>query len=186
MNGKSDDVLLHAIQADDENSLRELFFRYYAALCRFAFGFTRQRDLAEDAVSRVFEDLWRRRHEVRILTTVKAWLYGGTRLQALDRVRGMIRQPTAPLEEFLHEMEDPESGLRAVLRQEAWREVAQVLEQLPPQRQVVFRLSRLDGLRYREIAEILGISEQTVQNHMVLAVRQLAPALPRLRELMRV
>jgi RNA polymerase sigma-70 factor (ECF subfamily) len=185
MNGESDEALLSAIQADDEISLRELFGRHYAALCRFSYGLTRQRDLAEDAVLRVFEDLWHGRRELRIHSSVKAWLYGATRLQALDRLRVLsrARQRTTPLEDFHSAIADPSPGHRAILHEEMQDEVRALLAALPPQRQLVFRLSRLDGLRYREIAEILQVSEQTVQNHMVLAVRQLAPALPRLREL---
>ncbi|HVU23417.1 MAG TPA: sigma-70 family RNA polymerase sigma factor [Opitutus sp.] len=183
MTGKSDDALLSGLQAGDEASLRELFLRYYEALCRFAQGLARQRETAEEVVSRVYEDLWRRRGEIQIRTSVKAWLYGAVRLQALDRVRTAARQPTVPLDELGRELEDHESARAALLREETQREVERLLATLPPQRQLVFRLNRLDGLRYREIAEVLHVSEKTVQNHMVLATRQLATALPGIREL---
>ena len=42
-------------------------------------------------------------------------------------------------------------------------------------------MNRLEGLAYSEIAEALGVSERTVQNHMVQALKQLAPQLPLLR-----
>lgn len=185
MTGKSDDALLSGLRQGDEISLRELFLRHYEPLCRFAYGFARQREAAEEVVSRVFEELWRRRGEIRIRASVKAWLYGAVRLQALDRLRAAARQRTVPLDEIHEELEDGESGRHTLLREETRREIERVLATLPPQRQLVFRLNRLDGLRYREIAEILGVSENTVQNHMVLAMRQLAPALPRIRELIR-
>lgn len=184
MTGKSDDALWSGLRAGDEASLRELFLRHYQPLCRFACGFARQREAAEEVVSRVFEDLWRRRDEVSIRTSVKAWLYGAVRLQALDRVRAAARERTVPLDELTPELEDRESARQPLLREETRREIERLLATLPPQRQLVFRLNRLDGLRYREIAEILRVSEQTVQNHMVLAMRQLAPALPRMRELL--
>ncbi|MBN1403969.1 MAG: hypothetical protein JW942_05825 [Opitutales bacterium] len=48
----------------------------------------------------------------------------------------------------------------------------------------VFRLCRFENLRYKEIAKVLGISKNTVQNHMVIAMRQLSGQLDRLREMM--
>jgi RNA polymerase sigma-70 factor (ECF subfamily) len=185
MSGESDDALLAAIQLGDETALRALLLRHYAPLCRFAHGFTRQADLAEEAVSCVFETLWRRRARIRIAASAKAWLYGAVRLQALDRRRAAARRPLSALDEAPDDIAGPESGRCIALREEIHEEVERLVAALPPQRQLVFRLNRFDGLRYREIAEALQISEQTVQNHMVLAMRQLAPALPRLRELVR-
>ena len=149
MSGESDDALLAAIQLDDESALRALLLRHYAPLCRFAHGFTRQADLAEEAVSSVFETLWRRRALVRIETSVKAWLYGAVRWQALDRRRAIARRATAVLEEAHDEIAGPESGRCVVLREEIQAEVERLVAALPRQRQLVFRLNRLDGLRYR-------------------------------------
>jgi RNA polymerase sigma-70 factor (ECF subfamily) len=69
--------------------------------------------------------------------------------------------------------------------QELDNEVERLLAQMPQQRQIVFKLNRFENLRYKEIAAVLGISERTVQNHMVLAMKQLSPDLPRLREMIR-
>lgn len=184
MNGNSDEALLDGLRQGDESSLQALFLRHYEPLCRFAHGFAGRREVAEEAVAHVFELLWRRRGDIRIRTSLKAWLYGAVRLQTVDRLRALARRRTLPLEEVDAELVDPESARHALLREETRREVERLLATLPPQRQLVFRLSRFDGLRYREIAEILGVSENTVQNHIVLAMRQLAPALPRLREML--
>lgn len=186
MSGESDDALWRGLQTGDEPSLRELFVRYYDPLGRFAYGFTRQRELAEESVAAVFEELWRRRREVTITASVRAWLYGAVRLKALAARRAATRQAIRIIAtEDAAEPAHDETGRRLLLREELSIEVGRLLDAMPPQRQLIFRLNRFDGLRYREIAEILGLSEQTVQNHMVLAIRQLAPALPRLRELSR-
>ena len=54
-----------------------------------------------------------------------------------------------------------------------------LLRQLPKKRQIIFRMNRLDGLSYKEIAEILSISVNTVQNQMVEAVKFLSQQRPR-------
>ncbi|MEL7339548.1 MAG: sigma-70 family RNA polymerase sigma factor, partial [Bacteroidota bacterium] len=53
-----------------------------------------------------------------------------------------------------------------------------ILESLPPKRLLVFRLHRLEGFSYKEIAKILSISENTVHKHMVAAIKQLADQYP--------
>jgi RNA polymerase sigma-70 factor (ECF subfamily) len=51
------------------------------------------------------------------------------------------------------------------------------LEELPPRRREVFEMVRHDGLSYQEVSEVLGLSPQTVANHMGLALRDLRSAL---------
>jgi RNA polymerase sigma-70 factor (ECF subfamily) len=54
-----------------------------------------------------------------------------------------------------------------------------LLQQLPEKRQVIFRMNRIDGLSYKEIAEVLSLSIHTVQNHMVAAVKFISNLHPR-------
>lgn len=186
MNQRDDNVLLDLIRSGDVAAFRELFTRYYDPLCRFAHGFTRDHQLAEEAVSQIFEEMWTDRSRIKITVSVKAWLYGAAWNQCVDRIRSQSRARTIPIEAHHSEaLADHETGRQQALRGEMQVEIERVISALPEQRQLVFRMNRLDGLRYKEIAEILGIAERTVQNHMVLAVQQIAPSLRRLRELMR-
>ncbi len=182
--GPADDVLLAAIRAGEPQVFSELFLRYYRPLCRFARAICRRWEVAEEVVSLVFDDLWKRRRDLTITTSLKAYLYGAVRNQAINRAKTLQRHPTAALhEQSPDDFVDANSSLSDILLQEVHQEVEQMVAQLPAQRQLIFRMNRFDGLRYKEIAEVLGLSEHTVQAHMVLAVRQLAPNLPRLRAL---
>lgn len=68
-----------------------------------------------------------------------------------------------------------------LLRSELEQAVDAVLSRMPEQRRAVFCMCRLEGMRYKEIASALEISEHTVQNHMMKAIRYLAAELPKLR-----
>jgi RNA polymerase sigma-70 factor (ECF subfamily) len=81
-------------------------------------------------------------------------------------------------------MADMEDGAERLQDKELAQAAEHMLEEMPEQRQIIFRLSRLENMRYREIATLLGISEYTVQNQMVMAMRHLSRQLDRLRELM--
>ncbi|OAM90101.1 hypothetical protein AW736_10005 [Termitidicoccus mucosus] len=184
MNFLSDEHLLDSIRGGDAAAFRDLFYNYYERLCGFAYAVSGRRDLAEEAVSKVFDELWRRRTDLHITTGLRAWLYTAVRNQVIDRLRAGSRMETVPLSEYYSgQLVDHDSAPCRIMLAEINSEVERLIAAMPEQRQLVFRLARFDGLRYREIAELLGISERTVQNHMVSAVRQLAPELPRLREI---
>jgi RNA polymerase sigma-70 factor (ECF subfamily) len=184
MNFSSDAHLLDSIRRGDAAAFRELFYNYYARLCGFARTVSGRRDLAEEAVSKVFEELWRRRAELHITTGLRAWLYTAVRNQVIDRLRAGARMETVPLSEHHSgRLVDHDSAAGRIMLDEITGEVERLIAAMPEQRRMVFRLARLDGLRYREIAELLGISVCTVQNHMVAAMSQLAPELPGLRKI---
>ena len=61
-----------------------------------------------------------------------------------------------------------------MVQKEVVAEVEAMIQSMPPRRQLIFRMSRIDGLKYKEIAQILEISVNTVQNQMVEAVRHIA------------
>ena len=62
-------------------------------------------------------------------------------------------------------------------------EIDSLIRQLPKKREMIFRMNRIDGLSYKEIAEVLSISVNTVQNQMVSAVKFLTDQYPRLKKL---
>lgn len=65
----------------------------------------------------------------------------------------------------------PLSPETLMIRKEIALKVAMILQQLPPQAGLVFRLHKVDGMKYKEIAEVLDISVKTVENHMGRALK---------------
>jgi RNA polymerase sigma-70 factor (ECF subfamily) len=63
--------------------------------------------------------------------------------------------------------------------------ISAILKHVPIKSRQVFELSRIDGLKYKEIAELLNISSKTVESHIVLAMRQIREALlsPKIKEI---
>lgn len=78
--------LIAEIRAGDEGAFELLYTRYHDRLWRFAYGYLRSSEIAEDVVQDVFLSLWRGRAEWQV-TTAAAWLYGAVRRQALKRLR---------------------------------------------------------------------------------------------------
>lgn len=182
LKSKSDEELIGRIREHDEGALRELLKRYKSRLARFSCSLLGRRDLADEAVANVFLNIWRTREVLVIRSQVRAYLFAAVGNQSLRLRRDSLRRRTVQVDGALaRQLVDGRSSDSDLLYQELNDAVEAVVSKLPPRRQLIFRMNRIEGLRYREIAAALGLSERTVQNQMVKAVAQLGPELPQLR-----
>jgi len=166
-------ILLQRIKENDQTALECLFEKYYYRLCDFAFQYVRSVDLAEEVVSDVFLKIWKNRHKIDIETNFKAYIYTATRNQALNYIQ-KEKNDWETIDNTLSEKPSrdyhPDEEL---IFQELEKHIEVLINTLPPRRKSIFKLSRIEGFTYREIAEILSISIHTVQNQMVKAVKKL-------------
>jgi RNA polymerase sigma-70 factor (ECF subfamily) len=179
--GESDVVLLSRIQEGDSGALEILLERYWAPVVRYVATILGSRDAAEDVAQDTFVRLWERREAWKLEGSVRALLFRVARNLSLDELRRRSARertlraiPIAPpLRSAAKDLEDFE--LRAV--------VVKAVESLPPRRRQVFILIRHYGLSYRETADVLDLSPQTVANHLSLALADLRESLaPHFRE----
>lgn len=169
-----DTVLLKRIKEDDEAALEELFHKYYFNLCDFSFTYVRSIEIAEEVVSDVFLKIWQQRMRMRIYKNFKSYIYTATRNQSLNYIQkdqNRLEMQEELSEEPVISHYHPEEEL---IFQELENKMEFLINTLPPRRKLIFKLSRIEGFKYSEIAEILSISVHTVQNQMVEAVKELA------------
>ena len=154
---------------DGEKAFDALFREWYAPLVRYAFTFTDgDQDEAEELVQETFAKFWAQRESFDFHHSVKAYLYRMVHNLALNRLRAQKTQAryiTHQSRQMAQEYEAPKDDPEL---QHRFREV---LKALPAQCRSVFELSRFEELKYREIAEQLGISIKTVETHMGKALR---------------
>ncbi len=168
----SDEELFNRMRTGDPGALKLLFKKYYSTLCRFAFSFVKNVPSAEETVSDVFLHIWLKKEDIQIRTNLKTYLYAAVRNQSLNYLRYCKNR-------FYSEMEtiDTQNVISdfhadgSILYQELKNDVESLIRQLPEKRQIIFRMNRIDGLSYQEIADILSISVHTVQNQMTAAVK---------------
>ena len=174
----SDEELFQCIKNGDVHALKILFEKYYSPLCHFAFKFVKSKDYAEEVVSDVFLNIWLKKEKIQIRTNLKTYLYTAVRNQSINH----LRQRDIYFEDI--ETADSENAIsdlyadKHMTYQELEDNIEDLLKQLPEKRQIIFRMYRVDGLNYKEIAEILSISVHTVQNQMVAAVKFLSRQYP--------
>lgn len=159
-----------AIRNGDQTVFDAVFRQWYEPLCRYTARLTdSDMDEAEDLVQQAFVKLWEQRERLDITWSLKAYLYKTVHNAALNRLRALktrskYAEMSASQLENTHITPDEGSG-------ELGERLQKALDLLPPQCRHVFELSRFEDLKYREIADQLGISIKTVETQMGKALR---------------
>jgi RNA polymerase sigma-70 factor, ECF subfamily len=164
----SDEVLLQIIASqDDAKSLEVLFLRHYSMLCRYGFTILQCNYTTEEVVSDVFLKIWNQRHTLIIQSSLKSYLLIAVRNLSIDHLRRQMRRRTVGADSIHPDLPcSYTSAHDQVIGDETTRIVEEAIECLPKQGRIIFRLSREGGMKYREIADHLGLSIKTVETHM--------------------
>jgi RNA polymerase sigma-70 factor (ECF subfamily) len=165
--------LLDAIKQGDKQAFEKLFKEHYAPLCRYAYTFLKDAQEAEEAVQGVFLAIWERREELSINTSVKSYLYQMVHNRSLNQLKH--EKVKEAYKQYNHTQinQNPANASHLTIQNELASRIEQAIDELPEQCRKVFRMSRVDELKYSEIAEVLGISIKTVENHMSKALKHL-------------
>lgn len=164
--------LLNRLKSGDQDAFDSIFRAHYAQLVAFAQNLLRDRAAAEDAAQEVMLELWRRRGELAIHESLRAYLLRATRNRALNQVRhANVRRRAEP--ELMSDDSIAATGASMLVASELRTAIVAAVAELPPACREVFELSRGQGLRYSEIASTLGISVKTVESQMGKALRHL-------------
>ena len=172
MDLNEDKELFNQLKEGDEPAFKALFQKYYSALCHFARQFLHDSEMAEETVQELFVHIWEKRQSLNIETSVKLYFFRSIRNQCLNQLQHQkIRQQYASkMMESAHQEIDPE---QSYLEVDLMNRIEKSIGSLPPKRQEIFRLSREQGLKYKEIADELNISVKTVEAQMGLALKHL-------------
>lgn len=168
------DRWLDRLRHDDASALEEILERYWIPLVRYARGMQGARDegdTAEDAAQEAFVRLWVGRHRWSGEGSAGGLLYRIVRNLCLNERRSVANHHR--LAPKARGGDRPATPLDHLEASELERAVARTLSTMPARRREVFELSRYHGLSYREIADSLGISPQTVANQLSAALDEL-------------
>lgn len=173
---KSDKELCFALIAEGNKEAFDQFFKhYYPKLVRFAKHYVLSKELAEDVVADVLTHLLGNRSEVFRLDYFESYLFQSVKNKSLNTIRYYARVSPFP-EESEAEVavrEDVTDPYEVLLESELQNYVKNVVHRFPEKRKLVFQLIREEGFTYKQVAELMNISERTVEVHIKLAVKDL-------------
>jgi RNA polymerase sigma-70 factor (ECF subfamily) len=177
----TDHELLERLRSGAEDAFDAIFRAHYAPLVGLAESLVRERAIAEEVVQEVMLELWRRRETLVVDESLRAYLFRAARNRALNHLRHeRVERQGEPYARG--ESATPAVGHLRLVEEEIEGALHEAMQSLPGRCREVFELSRVQGLRYAEIAGVLGISVKTVEAQMGKALRilreRLAPWLP--------
>ncbi len=174
----NDQRTITLISIGDQKKFRQLMEYISDDLFIFAMGFVKSREVAEEIVSDVFVKIWKKRSALEQIKNLKSYLYIAVKNNCLSYLRKnkkitIISFDDIPEFHFplVHNIDDK------TIDKEMLKRVYSAIEQLPPKCQMAFSLAKINGMRYKEIAEVMNISEKTVNNHIVTAIHKISDTL---------
>jgi RNA polymerase sigma-70 factor (ECF subfamily) len=179
--GARTEALMERVRRGDEAALETLLELYWGRLVRYARSILGSEDAAEDIVQEAFVRLWKGARNWKTGVPAAGFLYLTVRNRCLNEERHRRVRSRLAILRFIPRPDRPATPFEALQDREMSSAVTRALDRLPPRRREVFDLARNHGLSYREIAEVMGISPQTVANQMSAALdhlrRELRPHL---------
>jgi RNA polymerase sigma-70 factor (ECF subfamily) len=161
--------LLDGLRAGNQQAFDAMFRSYYPRLVAVADSMLRDRPAAEDVAQDVMVELWRRRESLLLESSLRAYLFRAVRNRALNQIRHLRVAPKTDIETATDLTIPPAD--RVALEGEMLAALGKAVASLPERCREVFELSRVQGLKYAEIASALGISVKTVEAQMGKAIR---------------
>ena len=170
------DNILHHIRTGDIASFHTAYRQHHIKLYFYALKHARSSYLAEEIVQLTFIKLWETRATLSPDFDLSVQIFRIAKSTMIDLLRKEIRrldnQAALAATSDGQPCETPDPSGKDDLHH-----VYETIEQMAPVRRQVFRLSRMEGLSHKEIAEQLSISPKTVENHIGRALRQLKDVL---------
>jgi RNA polymerase sigma-70 factor (family 1) len=163
---------------DDPVAYKELFLSFYNPLLRFALTLLKSKEVAEEVVSDVFVNIWEKRKRIGSITNLKVYLFIAVKNTAFNYLSKQHKHFTDSVDEAGIEFKsvyfDPE---QLMVTAEMIARIKAAIEQLPPKCKLIFKLVKEEELKYRDVAEILGVSVKTVESQVTIAVKKIGSAI---------
>ncbi|WPU93218.1 RNA polymerase sigma-70 factor [Mucilaginibacter sabulilitoris] len=170
----SDHELLIALHCGDKKAFEALYFRYFTPLSCYAYKKLQDEYIVEELVQDVFVDLWKKREELDTEGEVAGLLYAMLRNKALHELRArMIQSKHFDAFAFLHKDDVADKLMDGLYARQMEEKMQEAVNKLSPQCKNAFTLSRYEHLSYKEIAEKMSISINTVEKHIGKALQLL-------------
>ncbi|MCZ4695600.1 RNA polymerase sigma-70 factor [Ancylomarina euxinus] len=164
-------LIIQKLQNGEESGLRQMFDLYYSPLCVFALKYIDSFDLAEDLVQDIFIGFWENNRVEQLNTSLKSYLFTSVKNNALNYIRKNKKYRIEELDDefdmMMDDSFDPEDLEQMKLK------LYQELENLSQQSRIVFEAIIFQNMKYKDVAEDLDISVNTVKTHFARALKQL-------------
>ncbi len=173
----SANYLFRRFRKGDERAFEKLFKKFYRRLYDFAFRVVRNKEIAEDIVQDIFIRLWEKKENIKPVN-IEGFIFKVLKNHCISYLRNIKIINNVKLDlnnlthiEELYRIDFVRNEPYVLIEKELQLEMDKVINKLPDRCKEVFILSRVNGLKNREIADKLGINIKNVERHITKALR---------------
>ncbi len=160
-------------EESDERAFRDLYNYFSPKLIELASYYTNSNQLAGEVVSDVFVKIWRNRQSLKKINDIRSYLFVATKRQSISAIRSenqkFLSVETLKLD-ITVESTSPDQKL---LTQEFLDFFTESIKKLPAKTQLIFKMIKEEGIKYKEVAQLLNLSEKAIEKHMTNALKNL-------------
>lgn len=159
------------IKKGDLAAYEELFTKYYQLLCSYATKYVKDINISEEIVQELFYTIWKNKKDLKITTSVKSYLFKAVQnncLLIINKKNVENKYTDFVKYNLKYSLEDT---LHTVNYNEVNDIINSTLDSLPENCREIFKLSRYEGLKYKDIAQKLSISVKTVEANIGKALK---------------
>lgn len=159
---RQEEEFIKRINEKQNHAFQRLFHELYRSLVYFSYGYVERKDVAEDIVQEAIVRLWENSSSYPSYNSLKTYLYISVRNASMDYCRHKQVEHRYLSQVMANSGNNEEELDLKIMQEELYRSLLQVIEELPPRCQEIFKL-HLSGLKNEEIAQQLSLSIETVK-----------------------
>jgi RNA polymerase sigma-70 factor (family 1) len=166
------------IEKSNQRAFEDLYRLFFSRLFNFSMLYVHTKEAAEEIVNDIMIKVWNKRDDISSIENLETYLFVAVRNHSLNYLQKYSHY---------HIAIQPESGMAEVInihnpeKELEWKEINSKLhmavEQLPDQCRTVFKLIKEEGFKYKQVAEILGLSPRTIETQLFRAIKKLSAVL---------
>jgi RNA polymerase sigma-70 factor (ECF subfamily) len=162
--------LLLELSQGSELAFTQLYNQYKHIVYGTALKITKSTIQAEEVVQDVFLKIWQNQDNLADIANFENYLFIISRNHIFDMIKKIARETSLPVE--LNYKNTTSEDTDTAIKDDQYNIILnQIVEQLPPQQQKIYKMAKLEGLSHQKIGEDLGISTETVKKHMAQALK---------------
>jgi RNA polymerase sigma-70 factor (family 1) len=176
-NFKNDAEALQRMADGDMSAYRFLFDQHFSDLCNFLMIYLHSKELSEEIALEIFTFIWEKRKTLHIKATFKSFLFSSAKNKAISLYRKEQKIMFTSID-FVQPIFRDDSSSQQLMENNELREIInKAINKLPEKSKQIYLLAWEENLSHKEIAEQLGITPKTVENHVGIALRKLRESL---------
>lgn len=166
------------ISEGDQKAFQSIVYEYSDSLLTFSVGLVRKYEIAEEIVSDAFVSVWNHRDKIREIRDLKSYLYILVRNGSISYLRKLNGRKEISIDDIQEYYTLPVTGPETEdFNEDILCQLNKAIDQLPPKCKMVFTLAKIQGMKYKEISDILDISVKTINNHIANALVHISQSL---------